>query len=485
MKESLTKKTMGGFLWLFSGSGVQSVLQIGVLAILARLITPQEFGLAQAALIVIALAKLMSQMGVGPAIVQREKLTIRHIRTAFTISFLLGIFLGLLVYISSSTIASFFNMPDLEAILKVVSLFFIIESFVVVSQSMLQRKIRMKAYSIANVISYLIGYGMVAVLLGYLGYGVWALIIGILSQVLIKAIITSYLEPHSCIPFIGKIEFKELMYFGGGFTIGKFANYIAGQGDNIITGKYLGADSLGLYSRAYAIMVKPVNLIGGALDKAIFPAMASVQNDKIKLSKAYLKGVSVLSAVALPLSIFIYNSAPEIVSIILGPDWSNTIIPLQILALGLVFRMGYKISDSLARATGAIYRRAWRQIAFAIVVIGLSFIGTYWGIEGVATGIVLAIMFNYFLMAHLSLSIIEVTWKVFCISHKQGVLNLIIFGGMHYISVLYFREQEINAIFTILISLFVPLSIIGIAIYFYPNIYRKNKTINTLRRLLN
>ena len=145
-------------------------------------------------------------------------------------------------------------MPSLARILKFVSIIFIVESITIISQSLLQREMKLKALAIIDLISYSF-YGIVAITLGLLGHGVWALIWGAISQAFIKNIILQIIKPHSILPFKKK-EAMDLLYFGGGFTIARFLNYFANQGDNIITGKYLGADSLGIYSRAYAIMVK-------------------------------------------------------------------------------------------------------------------------------------------------------------------------------------------------------------------------------------
>ncbi len=424
--QNLKNETLGGFFWLFGGSGSQAVLQIIVLSILARLVTPYEFGVIGIALIVIRFSRIFSQMGMGPALVQRPELTQAHIRTGFTSSLLLGGFFALTLIASAPYVAAFFEMPELTAVLKVIALIFIIDSFVVVSQSLLQRKLKLKLYALAEVISYAIGYSTVGITLAYLGFGVWALVYARLGQVLIRSVIVSYLEPHSVIPYWNHKAFKELFYFGSGYTIAKIANYLAGQGDNLVVGKLLGADALGFYSRAYQIMVAPAALIGGSLDTALFPAMSTVQKNKKKLQNAFLRSIELIALASLPASAVIIVNAPEIVLVLLGENWTDVIFPLQILGAGMLFRVSYKISDSLARALGVVYKRAWRQIVYATAIFIGAYVGSYWNIDGVAVGVTIAIVVNFLLMAHLSLKELGTGWSPFFERHSRALALSII-----------------------------------------------------------
>jgi O-antigen/teichoic acid export membrane protein len=149
------------------------------------------------------------------------------------------------------------------------------------------------------------------------------------------------------------------------------------------------------------------------LDTVLFPAMSAVQDSKARLLSAFRRGVLVIAIIVLPISVLSVILAPEIIHVALGRNWDGAIIPFQILAFSMLFRTSYKMSDSLARATGAVYDRAWRQILFAIFVILGALAGTSWGLPGVAFGVLLATFCNYILMAHLSLKLISMSWKNF------------------------------------------------------------------------
>jgi PST family polysaccharide transporter len=131
--------------------------------------------------------------------------------------------------------------------------------------------------------------------------------------------------------------------------------------------------------------------------------------------------VAVIALVALPTSAVLVVLAPEVVRVALGPRWLEAITPFQILAAGTLFRTSYKMSDTLARSTGVVYRRARRQIIYAACVIGGAYVGQRWGMIGVAIGVLGALTVNFLLMAQLSLTVCRSSWKTFWAAHRPSV----------------------------------------------------------------
>jgi PST family polysaccharide transporter len=486
---SIVNRTINGFFWVSSAAGIEAVLKIIVLAVMARLITKEEFGLAGAALLVIGFSKLFTQLGVGPAIVQRKNLEEVHISTGFNISILMGIFFAIVLFFSAYQISGFFKMDELTIILKVLAFVFIIESLSLVSQALIQRNMRFKAMSAISVVSFISGYGIVGVIMAFLNFGVWAIIGAHITQTIIKTILFMVSQKHVKSYRINAIAFKELMYFGGGFTIARFWNYFAGQGDNIVVGRWLGAAALGVYGRAYQFMVMPVNLIGTALDKVLFPIISKIQDDKRKVEEAYIKGVYSVAILSIPLSAFVFILAPEIVDFVLGDNWSEVIIPFQILALGLYFRISYRISDSLSRAMGVVYKRAWIQFIYAAFVIAGSWIGQHWGLKGVAVAILIAIFMNFILLARLSIKTMNGSWYKFLEAHLNGfVLALIVFAFVYGI-VFFLRLWLVAPILILVVVSFTLPVILFLLYYFIPNqifgptgIWLVDKLINNFKK---
>lgn len=458
---NLMQTAIKGFLWLFAGTLGQHLLQFITLIVLARFITPKDFGIVSLSILIISFLKIFSEMGVGPALVQKKDLVNNHIKTANTITIILGISLSLLLYISSNIIADFFNAPELYEAINFLAMILPIISLSVVGQSLLQRNLKFKEIAVYNLISYFVGYAIIAIPLAIYNFGLWALLYAYFVQVTILFIIIRIKVKES-----NKYGFnikcsKELLNFGFGFSIARISNFFALEADNIIIGKFLGTEALGFYGRAYQLMTMPAILIGSVIDKVMFPIMTKIQDDKEKLTRIYLSSISLTTMLVMPLSVFIIVLGEEIILLILGNQWTKIIPILQILTIALVFRMSYKFSDSLARALGAVYKRAWRQVLYAISVFSLAWIGHFYGLQGVAIGVVIAIFINFLLMMQLSKQLLLFTWiEILRIHTKHLIISLILFLILFYFKI-FISVYITNLFLIILLSIIVSIILLA------------------------
>ena len=429
-RRSLTHQTIAGLLWTAGGKGAYGVLQLVVLAILARLLTPADFGTVSAALIVIGLSGIVSQLGMGPALVQRSELERRHIDTAFSASVTLDTLLGAAIWLGSPFVSRFFRSGDVEPVLRALAWVFPLQGLATVAESLMKRDLRFRSIANLDVISYGAGYGLVGITLALLGHGVWALVAAQIAQNVIKTAILLSWQPPRLQRLPEWRAFRDLMHFGGGFTVAKIANQAAAQGDYLVVGRFLGPAPLGYYGRAFNLMSAPASGFGTILDAVLFPAMARVQANATRLAAAYRRGVALIALIFLPTSLVLMLLAPEVVALMLGPHWTPVVAPLQVLAAGMMFRASSQIADSLTRATGSVYRRAWRQILYAGLVVGSAWIGQHWGITAVALGVLFAIITNFLFMAHLSLSDTRTTWGELWRAHVPALLIALVAGPL-------------------------------------------------------
>jgi len=448
---NLGRSALVGMLWTGWGQGAYGVLQVVILAILARLITPEEFGVISAALVVITFSKIFYQLGLGPAIVQRPQLEDRHLKTAFVSSVLFGVVLGILVWASAPAVASFFKMDELQGVLRVLSGVFPLFGLGLVSSSQLERELQFRWLANRDVLTFAFGYGVVGVVAAYAGLGVWALVCGHFGHTLLNVTALLIKRPPRGVGFEWR-AFKELLVFGGGHTLARLGNFLAHQGDNLVVGRWLGAQALGFYGRAYQLMATPASLFAGVLDKVLFPTMAKVQDDERRLAGAYTKGVALVALVTLPLSLFLCALAPEIVFVVLGAQWEAVTPIVQIFALGLLLRTSYKLSDSISRATGAVYRRAWRQAVYAGLVLSGAWTGQHWGVIGVAVGVFAALAVNFILMAELSLRIARLSWREFWRAHVPALRLALSTAIVSWVLAVILRGQELGAILVLVIA---------------------------------
>lgn len=425
---SLTHRTLSGMAWVAWGSGVMAVLKVVVLVLLTRLLSPADFGVVSAALIIIVFALTFSQLGLGPALVQRPDLQPRHVSTAFFASVAFGLVAGGLIWLAAPLIAGFFRMEALASVVRVLALQFPILGFSAVAESLLQRNLRFRLLANADVVTYGLGYGT-GIVLAFLGWGLWSLVAAHLLQSVLRAAILLRAEPPKLRPRPTWQSFWELMDYGFGQSAGRIGVFLANQADNLVVGRFLGAVALGLYSRAYQLMAVPTALLGDVLDRVLFPTMARVQDDPRRLASAYLQGTAFIALVTLPAGVVAAVLAPELVNVAFGNKWAALVSPFQVLALGMMFRTSYRMSDSLSRATGKVYRRAWRQALYAALVLLGAWVGQFWGVVGVAAGVLVALFINYVLMAQLSLSVGHITWLRFMQAQLPAIWLTLLVGG--------------------------------------------------------
>jgi O-antigen/teichoic acid export membrane protein len=452
---TVADRSFRGVLWLLGGAGGKALFQLALLAVLARLITPEEFGIVGAAMIVIGFSALFSQFGVGPALVHQPDLRENHIRVGFWLMMTVSIVAAVVVWMVGPAAAAFLRMPDLEVVVRVLALVFLAQGVGVVAESLLQRELSFKALATVDIVSYVFGYGLIGLVLAALGYGYWALVGGHIGQSLLKSTLVLVLRSHPVMPVIDLRAARELVAFGGGYTLSRFANYAAGQGDNVVVGRVLGAGALGIYGRAYTLLVTPAQLIGSVLDRVLFPAMAAIQHDHGRLGQVYGRGLEVVAILALPASGVILVLAPEIVDVFLGSGWEEVVPLLQIFAVGLLFRTSYKLSDSLVRATGRVYRSAWRQGIYATLVISGASIGGLWGLPGVAVGILIAIACHFVLMAHLAIWITGLPVARFISAHGTGFRLAAVTTAVAFMTTDLLRAVDAPSLVTLIVPLLV------------------------------
>ena len=419
---SMGQRSVEGFLWSGSAVVVQAASQLLVLGILARLLTAFEFGVVSAALVVVALIRIFTESLIGPALTQRSDLTERHERAAFALSIYFGVASSVVLWASAGLVAGVFNIQALIPVVQVLSIMFLLEAPGAVPAALMQRDLAFARLSIVETVSFIVGYAAVGVVLALMGAGVWALVAAQLSYSFVRSTILLFSRSNAfgLVPF--RRETKEILTYGGGHASARFFNYLAVEGDYFVVGRWISAEALGFYGRAYQLAMRPSVLLGKALDRVIFPVMAAVQTDYQRLKRVYRRSVSLVVTLTTPISALGVVLGPEVVRVVLGPGWEPANVPFQVFSAGLLFRSVYKPADSLAKALGIVYRRARRQAVYAVLVFGFALIGTRWGLPGVALGVFAAVVANSLMMAQLSLVALGLRWRDYLSAHYRGLL---------------------------------------------------------------
>jgi O-antigen/teichoic acid export membrane protein len=446
LRRGLARRSVAGMFWTSLSMGALGIAEIIALVVLARLLSPEDFGLYTAALVVIKFAAIFSGLGVAPAIVQRPNLEDRHLRVGFTLSLLLSLAVAGIVWGAAPAFADFLRLAELTPVVRAACVVFLCQGLSAVAQATAQRALRFRWLAGLEAVAFAAGFVVAGPVLAWFGFGVWALVGAMVIQHLLRAVVLLIGQPHPKRPMLQRRATAELLYFGGGFTLARICNYAAGQADKLIVGRWLGAEALGFYALAAQLMSAPAVMVGQVLDRVLFPTMALVQQEPERLARAFRSAVAACALLVLPASVLVAVLAPELVHVLLGPDWGEVVLPLQILAVGMLFRTSYKLSDSIARATGAVYARAWRQAVHVIAIAIGALIGQSWGIGGVALGVVVAIAVNFLLMAHLSLRLVGMRWSGFLSAHLPALALAVVIAVVVWPVAERLRESQVPPI---------------------------------------
>jgi O-antigen/teichoic acid export membrane protein len=380
-----TRKSVRGGAAIVLGRGAGLALAIGTTLILARLLSPADYGLQAMVLTLVNFCSLFQDAGLSSATVQRETLTNDQISTIFWINVALGMLLTILVAAASPLLVSFYKDPRLLWITVASSSAFFFNSLAIQHRSMLNRALRYTANAKIDVVAALIG-SAIAIGMAALGFGYWSLICQNISLALVQTIAAWFALRWVPAKPRWTPEIRSMLRYGGTVTLNGFVVYIAYNAEKVLLGRYWGAGPLGLYGRAYQLSNMPVQQATDSFAAVAFPTLSRLQGDRQRLNRAYLKAHSLVVSITVPAVIACALFADEIVRIMLGPKWSGAAPIVRLLSpTMLVFALMNPMSW-LLRATGLVERSLKIAVFIAPVVILAVLAGLRYGPNGVAIG---------------------------------------------------------------------------------------------------
>lgn len=419
--DSLSRRTTRGGQWRLGGSLVGGFSQLLVGIPLARLLTPADFGIFGLSTVVVAFAQPLTDLGLANALVQRLRLTDRHVRAAFTLLTILGAAGAAALIVGAPLAARLTRTPDVAPVLRILAPAFAVRAAAAVAEGLLRRNLDFKRQVLIEVASYLLGYGCVALPLALTGHGVWSLAWGSVVQTVVASSAQLAVVRHAARPLLARQELGELIGFGLGASSSSWVNYLALNGDDFIVGRLLGARSLGLYGRAFGLMKLPHTYFSTVVSRVTFPAFAQVQHDRSRLQRGYLLITELTATVAAPALGTLAVVAPHFLRTVYGEQWEGAVVPLQILCIAGYFRALYHLGGVVAQSVGRVYAELRRQIVYAALVIAGAALGTPYQLAGVAAGVAIATLYMFVASGDLALRITGTSWRVY-LGAQRGAL---------------------------------------------------------------
>lgn len=369
----LTRRTFSGLRWMYLGTGVGVILQFGMTAVLARLLTPAAFGLIAFAALFLRFVDYFADAGVTQALIQKASLSQDDVRAAFTLSLGLAVFFAATVFVAAPLAGVIGQDPALVPVVRWLSLGLILSGLGSASDALLQRELRFKPLAAIQVGSYTIGYVVVGLAMAATGAGVYALVAATLTQTAVGSLCHYALVRHSVVPSRARESYRAIFGFGARISIVGFLEFLQGNLDTLAIGRWAGAAQLGLYNRANMLADLPAYHLTNGLAQVLFPSFSAIQHDRRRILKAYLSGVGMTSAIIFPLNAGIAVAGEEIVLVMLGSQWVGAIevLPWLLLAssIALVGNLAGVVTEAQAALNAKMVIAAISAVTLGLLLL--------------------------------------------------------------------------------------------------------------------
>lgn len=334
--EGLTYKTKKGIIWSsierFGTQGIQFVFSI----ILARLLSPSDYGIIAMPMIFLALAQVIIDSGFANALIRKPDLNEDDLSTAFYFNIIVGCVCYFILYAFSPLIADFYETPILSSVLKITALSTLFNPLCIVQQTILTIKIDFKSQARISVISYVLG-GLLGIYMAYQGYGVWALVVSQTLSSLLRVVLLWSITGWRPKSRWSKESFKYLWGLGSKLMLSGILECIYQNIYTMIIGKFYTKDNLGYYTRAHNFAQLPSTNIYGVIRRVTLPILSSIQNDEERLVGAFCRILRVSVFVIFPMMIGLVGIAEPLVRVILSDKWLPSVPLLQILSIAMMW----------------------------------------------------------------------------------------------------------------------------------------------------
>lgn len=379
--------------WTAGGKVISQVISMGFGIALARMLTPDDFGLIAMMMVFTGFAGLLTDVGLGSALVQKKDITEVHYNTVFWTNLGLGAgLMGLILYFSPS-IAAFYGREELAAIGYILSINFLLGALALVPRQRLVKDLTFKVIAIADLLGMIVA-GISAIVMVKAGYGFWALA---WQVVILRAVATIYIwSVARWMPALvfSKHALGELFGFSFYVFATRMIRYATQRADKLLAGRFLGGDAVGLLDKAQSMMLFPLQNVSHVMGSVMFPALSLIQNDRDHVRSVYMRCTQAIALLTFPMMAGMFAVAESFVFGVLGDQWSGLVSVLRILCIA-------GIATSIVTVTGSVYlsqgkaklqfkvNLLTRPIALLGVIIGIP-----WGIEGIAVGATTATLIN-------------------------------------------------------------------------------------------
>ncbi|MBI2430718.1 MAG: lipopolysaccharide biosynthesis protein [Candidatus Levybacteria bacterium] len=346
-----TKQAIKGISWIGLLRAATRIVSFGKIAVLARILTPAQFGAYGIAALVLSFLEILTETGVNVVLIQEKETIDRYIPAAFAASIIRGILISAFILLVSPFVAAFFQTPESLPLLQLISVVPLLRGFINPSVVKFQKELQFQKefwykFSVFTLDA------VMAMIFAYLTKNpasiVFGLIAGVMFEVVLSFVIVKPL-PH----FRFETAYlTKILHRGKWVTLSGIFHYLFQNGDNIVVGKLLGSSSLGLYQLGYSLAILPVSEVADVVSRVTFPVYVKIAEEKERLRMAFIKTILVITFCTLPLGIILFIFPEDVVRFVFGEQWLGVAPALRVLAIFGVVRAISGFSATLFLSIG-------------------------------------------------------------------------------------------------------------------------------------
>jgi len=473
--QSLKSKTIHGFFWSLVDSSANQGIQFLTGIVLARILSPKEFGLIGLITIFITISQVFIDSGLSSALIRKNDCTEKDFSTTFHFNMMISFIAFLLLFIFSKKISLYFEEPELHQMLKVLSFGLVINALAAIHKVHLIKKIDFKKQSKISVIASIIS-GVIAIVMALKGYGVWSLVCLMLVRYIASTILFWYYVDWRPSWIFSKVSFKELFGFGRNLLLSQLLDMVYRNAFLFIIGKFYSTIQLGYYTRSDQFKSLSSNQLSAVINRVSYPVLSSIRGDRERLSRNFrrlVRGTLLISSMCM---LGLAAISEPLVILLIGEQWRPCIWILQLLCLTGVFQPLNALSLRILMVEGRSDLFLKLSVIKKIIAIPLLYLGIHFGIKILILGMLCNSIVALFIHGYWTYKLID--YKM--VSQVRDVIpNL--FNSIIICSLTYFLGLFLNLPYSIEIIIQI---VTATLLFFITNEILKRKSYMEIKKII-
>ena len=409
-EKPLGRKTTRGVAWSFLREGVTEILVFPLSMVLARILTPREFGIAAAASFFVLLAGKLSELGFNVALVRAKTLEPIHLSTVFLVNLVIGIVTFLVLTGLAPIVAQFYDTPETGAILPIAAIAFLIVPFGAVPAAIMLREFRYREGALADWY-YSLTFAVLTVVLAWMGFSYLSMVYGRVASLTVLTLSRMWYARWRPSLGFSRAALHEVLSFGLGVHAKRLLDFSAQNIDNLLIGRLFGMEALGLYDKAFSTMQRFLVRMNTGGPGVVFRSLAMMQDEPDRFRRAYAKVVMSATLLAFPLFAGLIIAAPQFIVVLFGNRWQEAAAPFQLLCLAACFKLLNMYASSANQAVGKVWSEVWRQVLYVGLIVAGLIAARGFGTVGAAFVVLLSTAAMTILMHFLLTTVTPVRWS--------------------------------------------------------------------------